>query len=437
MRFLCFAHNGVYYRRFVVKNSENIPQQGMPTLIIANHQNGMMDAMAILHTLYRIDKRQPVFIARGDIFKKDSVAKVLRFLKILPVFRNRDGRREDIKKDLDIFNIAAKVLCNNGTLVIFPEAGHQQGHYLSTFKKGFPRIAFTAEELKDFKLGVQILPINIHYSNYFEFRSDLVVTCGKPFSYDEFFEIYKESPNQAYINLNEKARFIVKSMTPDIDIPEYYSEIDAITQIVSEHLLKRKGLVNYGLSDKKDSSMEIIAAVRNLRDDRVEDFEKLMFITKEYLCLLKEKSITDWAVNREISKHKLILYVLMLIVASPFALFGLINNFIPSTLLNTIVGKIKDPMMRSTFQYAIGTAIVIPIWYLILLILVSVLSKSFVFGLTYAIFSGICGLFYRSYKRNFGKMLSVIRLKSIKRETFNKTSALKSNIISLVESVLF
>ena len=76
IRMLCFAHNVVYYRRFVVKNIENIPPRGVPTLVIANHQNGMMDAMAILHTLYH-DRRQPVFIARGDIFKKDSVARVV------------------------------------------------------------------------------------------------------------------------------------------------------------------------------------------------------------------------------------------------------------------------------------------------------------------------------------------------------------------------
>ena len=127
MKYLCAAHNHVYYRNFYIVNRENIPPKGTPTLVIANHQNGMMDAMAILHTMYK-DGRQPVFIARGDIFKKDAVARILRFLKILPVYRNRDGGRDDIKKDLAIFNRAARVLKKGGTLVIFPEAGHQQGH---------------------------------------------------------------------------------------------------------------------------------------------------------------------------------------------------------------------------------------------------------------------------------------------------------------------
>ena len=114
MNYLCAAHNHVYYRNFYIINPENIPPKGTPTFVIANHQNGMMDAMAILHTMYK-DGRQPVFIARGDIFKKDFVARIMRFLKILPVYRNRDGGREDIKKDLAIFNRAAKVLKKGGT----------------------------------------------------------------------------------------------------------------------------------------------------------------------------------------------------------------------------------------------------------------------------------------------------------------------------------
>ena len=201
MAYLRVAHNVIYYRKFRVVNPENIPPKGTPTLVIANHQNGMMDAMAILHALYGHDRRQPVFIARGDIFKKDAVAKALRFLKILPVFRTRDGGRSDIEKDLAIFNHAAQILQKGRSLVIFPEAGHQQGHYMNTFKKGFSRIAFTAEEINDYKLNLRILPLNVHYANYFEAREDLTVTCGKPFTFEEFFDMYKETPNPAYLAL--------------------------------------------------------------------------------------------------------------------------------------------------------------------------------------------------------------------------------------------
>jgi len=296
MNYLCVAHNYIYYRHFYILNKENIPPKGQPTIVIANHQNGLMDALAILHTMFQ-DRRQPVFIARGDIFKKDSVARILRFLKIMPTFRSRDGNRDDIRSNLALYNRAAKVLKAGGTIVIFPEATHQHGHYMNTFKKGFCRIAFSAEEINDFKLGVQVLPLNIHYSNYFNFRSDLMVTVGEPFTFDEFFELYKESPNEAYLALNDKARARVKELTPDIDIPEYLNEIEALTQMMSRPYLKKKGLRPNFLPNQKDAAMTIIANLKQFQAEEPDAFTRLMDDTRQYSTLLKEKSLyhtPDW-----------------------------------------------------------------------------------------------------------------------------------------------
>lgn len=437
MKYLNVAHNHVYYRNFYILNRENIPPKGTPTFVIANHQNGMMDAMAILHTMYK-DGRQPVFIARGDIFKKDFVARIMRFLKILPVYRNRDGGREDIKKDLAIFNRAARVLRKGGTLVIFPEAGHQQGHYMSTFKKGFSRIAFAAEEMNDFKLGVQILPLNIHYSNYFNFQSDLMVTCGKPFTYDEFFELYKESPNQAYLALNEKARARVKEMTPDIDIPEYYNEIEAITHIMSEPLLRHKGLRPRFLPNQKDAAMTIIAAIHQLRDEHPDDFTVLMDNTRQYTTLLQKTGLHHWIINRKISVPKLIGRIFLMLLTLPLFLFGYINNFVPVAITQHLTNKIKDKMMHSTFQYGLGTIAIFPLWYIFLLVLVSVLSHHFWVGLVYIALSAILGILNVHYKRalrKLGTFFKALRLKG--SEAYQTLCELNTRIMGKMEELLY
>ena len=116
--------------------------------------------------------------------------------------------------------------------MIAPEAQHQQGHYLGSFKKGFPRIAFAAEEMADFKLGLQILPVNIHYKDYYNARSEVVLTVGEPFGCAEFAEVFKNDPNIAYQELNEKARVRLKAITPDIEAYEdYYQEEDLLRQM--------------------------------------------------------------------------------------------------------------------------------------------------------------------------------------------------------------
>ena len=51
--YLRFNHNHVYYKEYRVINSENIPPKGTPTLVIANHQNGLTDALVLLY-MYKI-----------------------------------------------------------------------------------------------------------------------------------------------------------------------------------------------------------------------------------------------------------------------------------------------------------------------------------------------------------------------------------------------
>ena len=438
MAYLRVAHNGIYYRKYRVVNPENIPPKGTPTLVIANHQNGMMDAMAILHTLYGHDRRQPVFIARGDIFKKDAVAKALRFLKILPVFRTRDGGRSDIEKDLAIFNHAAQILQKGRSLVIFPEAGHQQGHYMSTFKKGFSRIAFTAEEINDFKLNLQILPLNIHYSNYFEAREDLTVTCGKPFTFEEFFDMYKETPNPAYLALNAKARERVKEMTPDIDIPENYKEIDELTRIMREPILKHKGVDTKILYNQKEADMETIAAVHKLRDEQPDRFTALMDNLHQYLELLKKTGLNSWAVNRKASGFKMALHLLISILLLPIFLFGYLNNLLPSWIAKHFAHKIKDKMMHSTFQYSLGAVFTFPIWYIILLVVASLVSHHFWIGLLYVILSAITGVIAADLKKSFRKLGLLFKANRLRNtESYQRLCDLNTQIAGEMGSLLF
>lgn len=436
MNYLNMIHNKIYYRKFYILNQENIPEKGKPIIVIGNHQNGLMDALAILHTMFK-DRRQPVFIARGDIFKKDSVAKVLRFLKILPTFRTRDGKMSDVRSNIGLFDRAARVLSKGGTIVIFPEASHQHGHYMNTFKKGFCRIAFSAEELNNYQLGVQVLPLNIHYSNYFSFRSDLMVTIGKPFTYEEFFDLYKENHDRAYLALNEKARARVKELTPDIDIPEYYDEIEALTQIMCEPLLRSKGLrVNY-LPNQKDAAMTIIANIKQYREDAPEGFQKLVENMRQYITLLKTTHLHHWVITKKISIPHVLLRLLIMLLCLPLVLFGIINNCIPWGITKHFTKKVKDPMLTSSFQYVIGAVIAFPLFYLVLLALVWIISKKFWIALIYIALTTGTAFMVHSFKTHLRKMLTIFRARRVQNTSeYQELRRLNQEIMKTMEEIV-
>ena len=395
--YLRFAHNHLYYKDIEIVGRENIPPRGTPTLVISNHQNGLMDALAILYLFD--DHRQPVFIARGDIFRKDFVAKILRYLKILPAFRSRDGGRDDVKRNLDFMELEARILNEGGTLAMFPEAGHQAGHFMSTFKKGFPRIAFKAEEVADYQLGLQILPLNIHYSDYFNFRGRLLVNVGKPFDIKELTELYKIEPNNAFIALNEKARAAIKSMTLDIEDREHYDEYDLLRSMWHTPLNVLGKKTRTPLYEQEREDMAIVQQLDTMKDTEPERFAALMAATREYNDTLRALNLRDWLINYDIKLKKLIFKALLLIILFPIYLFGFLNNIIPFKLPEPLKKKMNDKMFSSSVNFALSVIVTFPLWYLLLFAAAWAVSGRFLIAVAYIIATFCSLFFFYQYKK--------------------------------------
>jgi len=158
--FAGFWHNNIFYRRVIVVGHENInPDHHL--IFAPNHQNALMDALAVLFT----HKGQPVFLARADIFRRKSIASVLYFLKILPVYRIRDGF-STLKGNDEIFDKTVDVIRHKNGLVILPEGDHAGFRRLRQLKKGICRVAFHADEASGFSMKIKIIPVGLEFTNY-------------------------------------------------------------------------------------------------------------------------------------------------------------------------------------------------------------------------------------------------------------------------------
>ena len=92
------------YRRIKYVGLEKVPADGA-VIYAPNHTNALMDALVIL----AMDRKQKVFVARADIFRNPKVAKILRFLKIMPIMRIRDGM-DEVRKNTEIIHKSVDVL---------------------------------------------------------------------------------------------------------------------------------------------------------------------------------------------------------------------------------------------------------------------------------------------------------------------------------------
>ena len=161
------------FRRFHVSGWERVPKDGS-VIFVTNHTCSLMDPLVML----RAEGRKVVFMARADMFRKPAVARILRWLRILPIYRIRDGVSA-VKTNSEAIAEAVGVLRDRCPLCLYPEGTHRPKHSLLPLGKGVCHIAFEAvREIGD-KWPVFIVPAGIEYSDYFRFRPDMELQIGR------------------------------------------------------------------------------------------------------------------------------------------------------------------------------------------------------------------------------------------------------------------
>ena len=94
--------------------------------------------------------------------------------------------------------------------------------------------------------------------------------------------------------------------------------------------------------------------------------------------------------------------------------------------------------MHSTFQYSLGTAFTFPIWYIILLIVVSLVSHHFWIGLLYVILSAITGVIAADLKKAFRKLRLLFKARRLRNtETYRTLCDLRMRIMGEMEGMLY
>jgi len=180
------------YTKVEVYGLENMPTDG-PVIIAPNHCNTLMDPLVVL----RARKEPTLFGARADIFNKKLVARILTFLKMVPMVRMRDGLR-NVAKNRDSFDQIVETLEHDVKYCMFCEGRHRPMHSLLPVSKGIVRIALAANEKFGDRKPVYILPSGIEYGDYFRYRSTCLLQHGKPINVTEFVKAHADS-NEADI----------------------------------------------------------------------------------------------------------------------------------------------------------------------------------------------------------------------------------------------
>ena len=200
----------VSYRRLTVRG--DIPRE-QAVLICPNHTNTLMDALVVLQS--RLSPT--VFGARADIFNQPAVAKIMRFLKILPMVRRRDGIR-NVLRNYETMDEVQDVLANNTPFCMFPEGRHTPGRELQPLQKGVARMAFQSAAERP----TQVIPAGINYSDFFRYRGTCELVYGEPIDVNAFLAAHQDMLEGARYQafLEELATRMRALIAPDVPSPK-------------------------------------------------------------------------------------------------------------------------------------------------------------------------------------------------------------------------
>ncbi len=418
-----FMHDNMFYRKVVYSGIENIPKNA-PVLIAPNHQNALMDALAILFA----QDSQMVFLARSDIFKSKLISKILFFFKILPVFRIRDGKEKLKLNDL-VFAKTVEIMEKNGRIAIFPEAQHTDKRHLRKLKKGIQRVGFMTEEKNNYTMNIHVIPAGIYYSNYWNFRSVLHVNFGKAILFSDYYDSYKENSAGTIIDFGNHLTEEIKKLMIDIRDTEHYDTYETLREMYGVPMIKKLGNTKLSQKNKFEADKKNIKAIEDFAGNNPEEFKELDNKVNKYSSLLKKFNLRDWVLEKSTSKLNIFLHAIILLLGLPVFVYGAANNIVPYFLPRKITRKIKDKQFVSSIVFSLGI-FSFPIIYLVLFGLFWIFSGIWWLALIYLITLPITGLLSFIYSRLFVKFLSKIKF------SFNKNKAEIQELISLRKDII-
>ena len=387
---------------------ENVSKK-KPIIFASHHSNALLDALLLVYAGYHF--KQFVFLARSDIFKQKFVAWILRGMRIIPVFRIRDGK-DNLEKNKDIFNSAARILKKNNPIALFPEARHNPKQSLLPIQKAVPRIVLPTEASLNFELNSQIVPVSIYYRDVFEFLTDVYITFGTPIEVSQYKDVYAENPNLATNQLRQDLETSLKSLVVNIWNDEFYEEYKDAIDWNGDRLALEK--YSHRKDDYLQASLEIVRSLDNLYENKREEFDNKIKDFREAKAILKEHQLnTKDKVWKPASKGNIYSRFAGLILTAPIMLFGYLNAIFPLLINKKLLGLFKDNQFIPSVRYVSGL-IFIPIFDLIQSLIIGSATNNWLLALIYFFAMPITfyfALYWRKWWHSANRDLKVSRFK--------------------------
>lgn len=406
----------LFHRKFRVVGYENLKGSEIPTIVVGNHQNALLDPILCCSVI----TQQLHWLTRSDVFKPGLVSFLLRKVNMLPVYREKDNVADLRDRNEAIFQECYKRLSRGHWISLFPEGTHKGKKSLNTpLKKGIGRLIIGTFEANPNLQQIRILPLGLEYSEFFEKDGDFMLRIGKPIVLSK--EDYTTANKAIWANeLVADISAQIKAVMTDIRNDEYYEEyltIQDLIHFVYPHNDWHENVVIY---------QDMVNANKFEKEDFLKSVKELNELTRAFsFSNTVELDSMQWRMWN----------TLRVFMTVPFSLIGKIIFYpISNFTENFVRTKLKDLLFRNSIRITFKLFFSIP-YIFILSIIFPFIGVNYFLGVLILIILGTFEVRARMRFDRFKKIITQRKESTQRAADYSTWKAAQEQCISQLKQI--
>lgn len=406
----------LFHRKFRVVGYENLKGSDIPTIVVGNHQNALLDPILCCSVI----TQQLHWLTRSDVFKPGFVSWLLGKFNMLPVYREQDNVGDLRDRNDAIFRECYKRLNRGQWISLFPEGTHKGKKALNTpLKKGVGRLIIGTFEANPNLKQIRILPLGLEYSEFFEKDGDFMLRIGKPIVLSK--EDYTTANKAIWANeLVADISAQLQAVMTDIRNKDYYEEYLTIQELM------------HFVHPHNDWHENVLLFQDLVNADR---FEQIQFLNelKSFNQLSKDFSFSN---KTEFETQQWNFWnTLRVCITYPFALIGKMIFFpISNFTENFVQTKLKDMLFRNSIRISFKLFFSIP-YILLLAIAFPFFGINYFLGVLILVGIGVFEVRSRMRLDRFKKIIQHKKESAQRRDDYSKWKLAQVQCISQLKEI--
>ena len=285
------------FRSVDVRNAAGVPHLG-PVLLCINHPNNFIDSLLV----GAVVDRKVHYLATAALFRNPIVARFLKAVGAIPVYRRQDDP-DKMDKNVSAFEACVTTLAAGGLIGIYPEGTTHAESRVQRIKTGAARIALDYESRR--RNGAPgeplvLIPTGLAFDARKSFGGRVRVAFGEPLALAPYLDLYTQDPMEAVDELTTAIQWTMEAQIVHVERLDSASLVREVEAIYRDRLVRElqeeRGLSG-GQIDTVRLSRSIADAAAYFETHAPERVAELRDHIEHYRAMLAAYRVRDQAVR--------------------------------------------------------------------------------------------------------------------------------------------